>query len=185
MTFAPDTEVALRSVVGLINTAESDVDGLLTLADLDGFLARERFTGSRTHTQGELRSVRQLRTALRAIWTADEDRAVELVNNILRNARALPQLVKHDHWDYHLHATTPEAPLAERLAVEAAMALVDVLRSSELDRLRVCASPDCRAVVLDLSRNRSRLYCDTGNCANREHVRAYRQRRAARSARAG
>ena len=58
-------------------------------------------------------------------------------------------------------------------------AAVDVLRSGELERLRVCAAPDCDAAVLDLSRNRSKLYCATGNCANREHVRAYRQRQAA------
>lgn len=178
MSFAPDTLVALGSVVNLVNTAETDIDGLLTRADLDEFLAREQFTGSRTHSAGELRAVRQLRATLRSIWLADEDAAVATVNNILRNARALPQLVKHDHWDYHLHATTPEAPLAERMAVEAAMAFVDVLRSGELERLRVCAADDCGAVVLDLSRNRSKMYCDTGNCANREHVRAYRRRRA-------
>jgi len=182
MGFAPDTDVALRSVVNLINTAEAtDVDQLLTPADLDGFLAREGFTGSRTHTEGGLRAVRQLRTRLRGIWTSREEDAVRAVNDILRAARALPQLVKHDHWDYHLHATTPEAPLEERMAVEAAMALVDVIRSRELDRLRVCAAPDCGAVVLDLSRNRSKRYCDTGNCGNREHVRAYRQRRSSAS----
>lgn len=179
MSFAPDTLVALGSVVNLINTSEADVDGLLTRADLDEFLRREQYTGSRAHTLGELRAVRQLRATLRAIWVADEDAAVSAVNNILRNARALPQLVKHDHWDYHLHADAPGAPLAERMAVEAAMALVDVLRSGELDRLRVCAAESCGAVVLDLSRNRSKMYCDTGNCANREHVRAYRQRKAA------
>jgi predicted RNA-binding Zn ribbon-like protein len=179
LTFAPDTEVALRSVAHLINSAEREVDGLLTLADLDEFLRQEQFTGSRAHTSGELREVRHLRGTLRAIWLADEDEAVRKVNNILRNARALPQLVRHDHWDYHLHATVPEAPLAERMAVEAAMALVDVLRSKELERLRVCAGQDCNAVVLDLSRNRSKRYCETGNCANREHVRAYRQRKAA------
>lgn len=177
MTFAPDTLLALQSVVNLINTAESEIDGLLTLADLDAFLDRERFSGSRTRNDSELRDVRQLRARLRGIWESDEDDAVLLINNILRTARALPQLVKHDDWDYHLHATTPEAPLAERMAVEAAMALVDVVRSRELERLRLCAANDCRAVLLDSSRNRSRLYCDTGNCANREHVRAYRKRR--------
>lgn len=177
MSFAPDTLMALQSVVNLINSAEAEVDGLATLADLDGFLQRERFTGSRTHHESELRDVRQLRTRLRGIWEADEDESVRLINNILRTARALPQLVKHDDWDYHLHATSPEAPLTERMAVEAAMALVDVVRTGELERLRICAGNDCRAVLMDTSRNRSRRYCDTGNCANREHVRAYRQRR--------
>ena len=177
--FAPDTEVSLRAVVDLVNSAESEVDGLLTLADLDAFVARQEYSGSRTRNDGELRDVRHLRARLRTIWTADEDDAVRMLNQILRNARALPQLVRHDHWPYHLHATTPGAPLAERMAVEAAMALVDVVRAGEFHRLRSCAAPGCRAVFLDLSRNRSRLYCDTGNCANREHVRAYRQRRAA------
>ena len=34
------------------------------------------------------------------------------------------------------------------------------------------------AVLTDLSRNRSRVFCDTGNCGNRQHVAAYRERRA-------
>ncbi|MFL4473368.1 CGNR zinc finger domain-containing protein [Paeniglutamicibacter sp. MACA_103] len=177
MIFAPDTEVALGSVVALINSSTQVSDGLLTRADLDEFLKAQGFTGSRTHNDAELRSVRQLRAQLRGLWLASEQESVDQVNNILRNARALPQLVKHDGWEYHIHATTPEAPLSERMAVEAAMALVDVLRSGELSRLRICAAEDCEAVLLDLSRNRSKRYCDTGNCANREHVRAYRQRK--------
>ena len=104
------------------------------------------------------------------------------VNRLLREARALPQLVKHDQWDWHLHATTPEAPLADRMGTEAAMALVDVIRSKEMDRMLVCAAEDCDAVVLDLSRNRSKRYCDTGNCANRAHVAAYRATESARRA---
>ena len=177
MIFAPDTEVALGTIVALINSATPASDDLLTGADLDHFLDQQGFTGSRTRNEAELRSVRQLRSQLHGIWLADEEQSVDAVNNILRNARALPQLVKHDGWDYHIHATTPEAPLSERMAVEAAMALVDVLRSGELSRLRVCAAAGCEAVLLDLSRNRSKRYCDTGNCANREHVRAYRQRK--------
>ena len=37
-------------------------------------------------------------------------------------------------------------------------------------------------MFVDLSKNRSRRYCDTGNCGNRQHVAAYRERRAARAA---
>jgi predicted RNA-binding Zn ribbon-like protein len=176
--FAPDTEVALRSVVNLINTATNGTESLTSVAELHAFLDAEEFTGAREGTEAELASVKRLRNQLSSLWTADEDAAVETVNHLLIEARALPQLVKHDHWDWHLHATTPEAPLAERMGTEAAMALVDVIRSKEMDRLRVCAADDCDAVVLDLSRNRSKLYCDTGNCANRTHVAAYRARKA-------
>ncbi|QDW31204.1 RNA-binding protein [Arthrobacter sp. KBS0702] len=179
MVFAPDTEVALRSVVGLINTAANGEEQLSTVADLDRFLEAEGFSGSRTRDAGELASVHRLRAELAELWLADEATAVETVNRLLREARALPQLMKHDGWDWHLHATSPEAPLADRMSTEAAMALVDVIRSKEMQRMLVCAADDCDAVVLDLSRNRSKRYCDTGNCANRAHVAAYRARKAA------
>ncbi|MFJ4028687.1 CGNR zinc finger domain-containing protein [Paenarthrobacter sp. NPDC089989] len=179
MLFAPDTEVALRSVVNLINTAANGDESLATMDELDAFLETEGFSGSRTKTTAELRSVKRLRSELAALWTADEDTAAKSVNKLLSDAKALPQLAKHDQWDWHLHATTPEAPLADRMGTEAAMAIIDVIRSKEMDRMRVCAAEDCDAVVLDLSRNRSKLYCDTGNCANRAHVAAYRARKAA------
>ncbi|QOD03506.1 CGNR zinc finger domain-containing protein [Pseudarthrobacter sp. BIM B-2242] len=179
MVFAPDTEVALRTVVNLINTAANGREALATVADLDHFTEAERFSGSRTRDAAELDGVHALRSRLAALWTADEDTAVATVNQLLRDANALPQLIKHDGWDWHLHATTMEAPLADRMSTEAAMALVDVIRSKEMDRLLVCEASDCDAVLLDLSRNRSKRYCDTGNCANRAHVAAYRARQAA------
>ena len=179
MVFAPDTEVALRTVVNLINTAANGREGLPSVGDLDSFLAAEGFSGARTRDATELQSVRQLRGVLAGVWTAGEDAAVNTVNRLLRDANALPQLMKHDGWDWHLHATAPEAPLAERMSTEAAMALADVIRSKEMDRMRTCESEDCDAAVLDLSRNRSKRYCDTGNCANRAHVAAYRARQAA------
>jgi predicted RNA-binding Zn ribbon-like protein len=46
----------------------------------------------------------------------------------------------------------------------------------ETGRLRQGEAPDCDAVLIDLSKNRSRRYCDTGNCGNRQHVAAYRER---------
>ncbi|WP_258804038.1 CGNR zinc finger domain-containing protein [Pseudarthrobacter sp. NS4] len=179
MVFAPDTEVALRTVVNLINSAANGREELTSQAELDSFLAAEGFSGSRTRDAAELASVRHLRHQLAALWTANEDAAVDTVNRLLREANALPQLVKHDGWDWHLHATTPEAPLAHRMSTEAAMALADVIRGKEMDRLRTCEAEACDAAVLDLSRNRSRRYCDTGNCANRMHVAAYRARQAA------
>ena len=185
MALGHDTADSLATVAALINTSAAGAaaeDALLTPADLDVFLSRERFSGSRTHTAAELRAVRHLRAGLRQLWTADEELLAAGVNRLMRNSRALPQVVRHDEWGWHLHCTSPEAPLEERMATEAAMALADVLRGGELDRLRICAAPDCSAAVLDLTRNRSKRYCDTGNCGNREHVRSYRSRRAARGA---
>src|SRR6478672_8607046 len=66
MVFAPDTEVALRSVVGLINTAANGDEQLSTVADLDRFLEAEGFSGSRTRDAEELASVHRLRAELAA-----------------------------------------------------------------------------------------------------------------------
>ena len=80
------------------------------------------------------------------IWESDKDGVASIVNDLLAEFHALPQLVKHDEWDYHLHATPSAAPVAARMAVEAAMAFVDVVRADELDRLRICGNFDCSAV---------------------------------------
>ena len=93
-----------------------------------------------------------------------------------RHSNALPQLIKHGTEPYHLHATSLESPLATRMAVEAAMAFVDVVRSGELSRLRICEYPGCGDVVVDLSKNRSKRFCD-GGCGNRAAVAAYRARK--------
>jgi predicted RNA-binding Zn ribbon-like protein len=176
--FAHDTEVALAGAAALVNTDDGQEEGLPDLAALDQFVRDWRWTGRLERTEAELRAVHELRPRLRAVWHADEDAAVRIVNGLLAEARALPQLVRHDGWDYHLHATPPDAPLATRMAVEAAMALLDVIRSKELSRLRVCDLPGCENVLVDLSKNRSRRFCDAG-CGNRAAVAAYRARKSA------
>ncbi len=181
MTFAPDTEVALLSATTLVNTGlrRDGVDALTTVADLDRFFAEFGYAGRRDRDDAEVAQVRAVRGRLHGLWSVDRDEAAERVNAMLREARALPYLTRHDQWDWHLHATDLGEPLATRILVEAAMAFVDVIRSDEYARVAVCAADDCQAVLVDLSRNRSRRFCDVNNCANRAHVAAYRARRAA------
>jgi predicted RNA-binding Zn ribbon-like protein len=176
VVFAHDTEASLLAAVELVNSAEPP-DTLTTLAQLDTFFTAHRYTGSRTHDDAELDAVRALRAPLRALLTADRDEAVARTNRILAERRAVPRLVRHDGWDYHLHATDPSASLADRIAVDTAMAMVDVIRADELSRLAVCADDTCNGLVLDLSRNRSRRYCSAA-CGNRVAVAAYRARKA-------
>jgi predicted RNA-binding Zn ribbon-like protein len=158
-----------------VNTAADGVERLPDLAALDEFVRTWGWTGGRQHTDAELQAVRELRPRIRQFWELDRDGVVTRVNELLVEFRALPQLVRHDRWDYHLHATSGDAPLAARMAVEAAMAMVDVVRADELGRLRICGNDDCDDVLIDLSRNRSKRYCDL-TCSNRAAVRAYRSR---------
>jgi predicted RNA-binding Zn ribbon-like protein len=179
LIFAHDTEVALAAAAALVNTGRGGAEQLPDLAALDQFVTEQGWTGTRARDEAELDAVRALRPRLAQVWELPVDDAVALVNRLLRAAGALPQLVKHDARDYHLHATSADAPLADRMAVEAAMAFTDVIRSGELERLRRCAAEDCDNVHVDLSKNRSRRFCGT-TCANRVNVAAYRSRQASR-----
>ncbi|TDN93044.1 CGNR zinc finger domain-containing protein [Microbacterium sp. BK668] len=180
MVFTPDTRLSLAAVVNLVNTSPGfdDPDRLETLDDLDAFLAGNPYSGSITRSDDTVAALRTVRERLHALWNVDRTRAVPLVNEMLRDSGALPQLVMHDGYDWHIHATSDDAPLATRILAEGAMAFVDVIRADEYDRIRVCSADDCASVYVDYSRNGSKRYCDTGNCGNRMNVNAYRARKA-------
>ena len=178
--FAHDTSSGLTTAADLVNTHVRDTEGLAGVAELNDFLDAHEFSGRRDGTSDELRRVIKLRARLRAAWETDDVADLAgLANQLMREAHAHPRLTHHDDWDWHLHVTEPDAPLVDRLAAEAGMALADLIRAGEIDRLGLCAADDCDAVLVDLTRNRSRRFCDTGNCGNRQHVAAYRARRAA------
>jgi predicted RNA-binding Zn ribbon-like protein len=174
MLFAHDTELALLAAVELANSAEPP-ESLVTTDELSAFLAKHEYTGRHVGDQEELDAVRALRPELRTLLTSSRDDAVPIVNRMLAEAGALPRLVRHGDIDWHLHATADDRPLQTRIAVETAMAMIDVIRADELSRLSVCAASDCEDVLLDLSRNRSRRFCSTA-CGNRGAVAAYRAR---------
>jgi predicted RNA-binding Zn ribbon-like protein len=174
VVFAYDTEIALQAAVILANSAQPP-DTLETIEELDEFYTGFGYTGRREHTKAELDAVRRIRPRLRELLSADRDDAVLMVNDLLATAKALPQLVRHGEYDWHLHAVDYDQPLVTRIVVETAMAMIDVVRADEMSRLGVCADDDCEGIVLDLSRNRSRRFCST-TCGNRNAVAAYRAR---------
>lgn len=186
MHFSHDTELTLRDACALVNSNRVPGRPLTDQGALDAFLDVQGWTGRRDRDDAELAAVHALRARLIDIWAAAgrgagaEEDAVAAVNALLSDTRAAPWLTRHPEMpEWHLHMTSPDDPLAQRMGAEMAMALADLIRAGELRRLKTCAAPDCEAVLIDLSRNRSRIFCDTGNCGNRQHVAAYRQRRRA------
>lgn len=176
MVFAHDTALALQAAVALVNSALEPVT-IRTPDELGEFVADYAYTGRHDGDQAELDAVLAVLPRLRDLLTADRDAAASRVNDLLREAQALPQLRRHDGHDWHLHAVDPHRALAERIAVETAMAMIDVIRADEMSRLAVCADDDCEGIVLDLSRNRSKRFCSV-TCGNRNAVAAYRARQA-------
>jgi predicted RNA-binding Zn ribbon-like protein len=182
MHFAPDTEETLDFAVALANTApgasRSGEDELSTPDQLDALLSLWAFTGRRDHDQRELQEVRETRAVLPRLWALPTDKAVPILNRMLAEGNARPWLYRHDGLDWHLHASELDAPLAERIGIDIAIALVDVIRSGAQTRLRICDADDCEGLFVDLSRNGSKRFCSV-RCGNRMNMVAFRERQAA------
>lgn len=181
MTFSHDTEQALGTLVRLVNTLPgpgSQVDGLTTPEDLDKFVHEQELSFVHDVGTDDLAEVRSLRHDFARVFTTSSDaEAAELVNAIVAGGTSTPKLTNHDGHAWHIHYSRDEASLACRLTVECGIALAHVISAGERERLRRCAAPGCDAALIDLSRNRSKRYCDARTCGNRLHVAAYRERR--------
>ncbi|MGW6460148.1 CGNR zinc finger domain-containing protein [Streptomyces sp. NPDC055078] len=180
MLIPHDTRFALDMVVDLVNTApEGDQsDGLADVVALDAFVRGHRISDVGELGQRDLRAVQGVRARFAEIFAASESRvAAELLNDLVAAAGTTPQLTDHDGYDWHVHYFAPGASVADHLAADGGMALAFIVVAGEQERLRRCEAPDCGRAFVDLSRNRSRRYCDSRTCGNRLHVAAYRARR--------
>jgi predicted RNA-binding Zn ribbon-like protein len=179
--FGADLLEALGACAELINTGRSaDGEGLRDVADVQAFGDRYAFHGTLAGPK-DVPRLRERRDRLDAIAAScesgDDEATISMLNALLAETGAIPQIVAHDGRGPHIHVSRPAAPLADRIAAHLAMGLAELVVSGESQRVRSCASPTCRDVFVDLSRNRSRRYCDSRTCGNRLHVAAYRARR--------
>lgn len=179
MHFTPDTEDALAFLVALGNThpsaSRSGDDELATPAELTALLDEHGYSGRFDRDLPELASAVRVRDELRTLWSLSRDDQVGEINRWLREVNALPFLVRHDRFDWHLHATGPDAPLADRMRAEGALALAEVTRANENSRMRVCAAADCTGLLVDQSRNGSKRFCSV-RCGNRVNQQGFRER---------
>lgn len=113
---------------------------------------------------------------LRGFFEAETlDAAVELLNRLLTDVPMHPHLADHDERGLHLHYAPPEVDLAHRFRATTLMNLSELLCDNGIDRIGVCAAPDCDRVYADDSRGGRRRFCADG-CANRTNVAAFRAR---------
>jgi hypothetical protein len=183
--FSHDTERALSCLVDLVNSAPSAVaeDLLPDVASLATFVAEHFVSEVGDLTPEDVHGLHALRAGVAAVFdAADDAAAAAAVNTLVSQATVRPRLTDHDGYDWHVHYSAPGASLPEHLRIDCGMALALVVATGERERLRRCAAPDCDQVLVDLSRNRSKRYCDARTCGNRLHVAAYRERRRAAGA---
>ncbi|MFF0743711.1 CGNR zinc finger domain-containing protein [Streptomyces sp. NPDC004111] len=180
MLIPHDTRKALDVVVDLVNTApESEpTDRLADVEALNAFVRLHDVSDVGRLGEADLRAVQDVRARFAEVFEAPDPRAAaELINQLVAAAGTTPRLTDHDGFDWHVHYFAPGASMADHLAADCGMALAFIVVSGEQERLRRCEAPDCRHAFVDLSRNRSRRYCDSRTCGNRLHVAAYRARR--------
>jgi predicted RNA-binding Zn ribbon-like protein len=180
--FARYLDHPIGVAVDLVNSSSPDRerDDLVDPDALSSFLGEHGIGGDQRPTGEDLEQVRRLRDRLRKVFEAADHRAAAgLLNRLLADAGASPQLTDHDGGPWHLHYTAARAPLGRRLAADTAMALAVIIAEQGFDRLRVCEGERCRDVFVDRSRNRSRRYCSPEVCGNRASVAAYRARQRA------
>lgn len=150
---------------------------LETAASLRRTCAAWSFPGASAATKADADATWvQLRT-IEALWDGERDEVAEVANRVFRDSDARPRLVRHDTFDWHLHGVPVGAPLADAIAVHAAMAFVDLVRADDTARCKRCGDERCERMFFDQSRNRSRRFCST-TCQSRTNVAAFRARRA-------
>ncbi len=180
VTFSHDTRHALQVLVDLVNTAPNGgrPEGLPDPSSVELFVKRHEVSSVSPEDFSDLGSIYRVRDRFCALFgVADPAVVASRVNALLAEVAVRPRVAEHDGYALHVHYFAPEATLAEHLTADGAMALAQVVCAGETERLRVCEAPDCASVLVDLSRNRSKRYCDPRACGNRLNVAAYRERR--------
>lgn len=128
-----------------------------------------------------LLDARRVRTALREL--AEQGAASEEVcegaraelNRVLGRSTGTRRLDRLSVTRY-ARVFVPTGDAFAGLMIPVVESAADTLIHGELPRVRSCASPRCRRVFLDLSRNGARRWCDMGTCGNRAKAARHRAR---------
>jgi predicted RNA-binding Zn ribbon-like protein len=125
-----------------------------------------------------LQSARRLRASLRAFLqlpssqrAADKTTAA-LLNNSSANFPLVVQIAENGKIQLAPRLDSPLSGLASVLSEFHCAAETDTL-----DRLKMCASEECRWVFYDRSKPSTRRWCASALCGNRQNTRTYRERR--------
>lgn len=122
-----------------------------------------------------LRRARALREAVYRLFVGGSARAEDLAlvseeAGLAGSRRKL--VVEPEGYAYDWH----ESDDLDRVLWPVAWAAAELLASPDRDRVGECAAKDCNWLFLDMSRNRSRRWCDMKVCGNRAKARRFSAR---------
>jgi predicted RNA-binding Zn ribbon-like protein len=180
MNFDSYTDRVVGVAVALVNALTPGQDGGRPVGmEPEALRARCATVFGRVVTSEEAEDLGALAARLRPVFIAAEaaevDGVARLVNALLRDYRAAPQLSRHDDEPWHLHFSSTAAGFAHAWGAGCATGLAVVVDGQATGRLGVCRADGCDRVYVDVSRNASRRFCSEA-CLNRTKVAAFRAR---------
>jgi predicted RNA-binding Zn ribbon-like protein len=121
-------------------------------------------------------AAREMRGVFEAMEDGRVDDAAAVVNKLLRETGARPQLdrVPGEPWQVHFHGSDDTYGVGWTAGCATALALA--VGSELAGRLGVCTAPHCDRVYVDASRNSVRQFC-SAPCQSRVKAAAFRARR--------
>jgi predicted RNA-binding Zn ribbon-like protein len=128
-----------------------------------------------------------LREAIHGVFSAavagkpQDEGALSALNRELSGALSRLRVVPAEGgsyiWAWDRGGEEGGGPPLERPLWPVARSAAELLTSSKLGRVKVCAGVGCGWMFLDESRNASRRWCDSRDCGNRERVRKHLARK--------
>ena len=128
-----------------------------------------------------------LREAIHGVFSAaiagnpQDEGALSALNRELSGALSRLRVVPAEGgsyiWAWDRGGEEGGGPPLERPLWPVARSAAELLTSSKLGRVKVCAGEGCGWMFLDDSRNASRRWCDSRDCGNRERVRKHLARK--------
>jgi predicted RNA-binding Zn ribbon-like protein len=164
-----------QNLVNSYDNTRTPPEYLQTTHDLGAFLAQHGLPAKRV-SAADVEAARLLRDRVRGVFEANGARQIiGLVNALAGGARVGFQVESRRQSVAVQWHVDDASNLIERLQSAVAINLASLLERFGVERLRVCETPPCRDVFIDVSKNGARRYCGT-TCANRRRVAIFRER---------
>ena len=110
-----------------------------------------------------------------SMGTSPAEADLAILNEVLAAALGRLQLVSTPDgfgWEWNAGGDR-----LDQMLWPVAQSAADLLTSEELNRVGQCADDNCGWLFMDMSRNRSRRWCDMGDCGNRAKARRHYARK--------
>jgi predicted RNA-binding Zn ribbon-like protein len=174
----------LTRIQALVNTVdlESGADRLALATDAQPWLqAQALLPPGGVPTPDELRTIRELREALRAMLVHNAGGPMPTIEQLTPLSVLTDAAGARVHLgsDGALQVTADSDSLDGRL-LSLLLVVSDAQRDGTWTHLKACGNDDCRWAFYDRSRNHGGTWCDMATCGNKLKNREFRARRSRR-----